>query len=220
MGVTQQISQGVVEENPALPLWGVEPRAAEDLAGNVVHSPAFRKVMSVIWNCQFIKTIFFQEKVTLGTPSVTNSRILLTRLPRNSWARLKSHLPAFKPVFFYSVPFSKTFHIFEDNNRVSTALSSQSLFCVLSLLWTVSGFSTLKKKPKNNGGGRNRIQFFNNGLISTVYTRKMTSGFLHHCEPLEGKNRVWFIFVAGQFVKPSGYFINICWIDSSFNISK
>lgn len=43
-GVTQQISQGVVEENPALPFWGVEPRAAEDLVGNVVHSPAFRKV--------------------------------------------------------------------------------------------------------------------------------------------------------------------------------
>lgn len=104
--------------------------------------------MSVTWNCQFIETIFFPEKATLGTPSVTNSRILLTRLPRNSWARLKSHLPAFKPVFFYSVPFSKTFHIFEDNNRVSTALSSQSLFCVLSLLWTVSGFSTLKKKQQ------------------------------------------------------------------------
>lgn len=43
-GVTQQISQGVVEENPALPLGGLEPRAGEDPGENVVHPTAFRKV--------------------------------------------------------------------------------------------------------------------------------------------------------------------------------
>lgn len=61
-----------------------------------------------------------------------NSSILLTRLSRNAWASLKSHLPSFKPLFYYSVPFFKTFHKLEDNNWVSIVFSSQSLFCGLS----------------------------------------------------------------------------------------
>lgn len=95
-----------------------------------------------------------------------------------------SHLPAFKPVFFYSVLSPRTFRVFGDSKWVSTATSSWSLFCIL-FLWAVSCLSTLKR----NGGGRNLIQFFNNGLISTAYTRKMTSGFLHHCDLLEGRTK-------------------------------
>lgn len=48
-----------------------------------------------------------------------------------------------------------------------------------------SHFST---KPEKNGGDQSWTEFCNNGPL--------TSGFLPHGEPLEGKNQVWVIIVS------------------------
>lgn len=158
-------------------------RTGEDLGRNeftLLHSGRW---MAMTWNCLFTHKIFFQEKATLGTPSVTSSSILLIWSSRNSWVGLRFRLLSFKPVLFYSVPFSETFHIPEGSNWITVAFSSQSLFWVLSL-WE---FSFLHKTRKNVGD-QSWTQFCNNGPL--------TSGFLPHEEPLEGKNQVRVIIVS------------------------
>lgn len=161
----------------------MELRTGEDLGRNeftLLHSGRW---IVVTWNRLFTHKIFFQEKTTLGTPSVTSSSILLIWWSRNSWVGLRSRLLSLKPVLFDSVSFSEAFHVLEGSNRVTVAFSSQSLFWVL-FLWELS----FLHKTRKNGGDQSWTQFCNNGPL--------TAGFLPHGEPLEGKNQVWVIIVS------------------------
>lgn len=122
----------VVEEDQTWPRESTELSTGEDLGRNeftLLHSGRW---IVVTWNSLFTHNIFFQEKATLGTPSVTSSSILWIWWSRSSGVGLRSHLLSFQPVLFHaSVSFPETFHILEGSNWVTVAFSSQSLFWVL-----------------------------------------------------------------------------------------